>query len=84
VFDVDCEKDDRIPAQRSEGRACSGGQNRGPEPTIPLFASGNPDLAHRADEYLDQMALPPELQALPDGSPMPNVVRTVRRSRIGH
>lgn len=32
----------------------------------------------------DQLALPAEWQTLPDGSPMPNVVRALRLSRAGH
>ena len=31
----------------------------------------------------DQLPLPPEWQRLPDGSPMPNVVRAIRLSRSG-
>jgi hypothetical protein len=27
-------------------------QHRAPRPTLPLFASGQPDLAHRVDELL--------------------------------
>jgi excisionase family DNA binding protein len=38
------------------------------------------------DAVLDdeQLPLPPEWQTLPDGSPMPNIVRAVRLSRAGH
>jgi HEPN domain-containing protein len=32
----------------------------------------------------EQLPLPPEWQTLPDGSPMPNIVRAVRLSRAGH
>lgn len=31
----------------------------------------------------EQLPLPPEWQHLPDGAPMPNLVRAIRMSRVG-
>ena len=42
------------------------------------------DLDASLDEGGDMLPLPPEWSRMRDGSPMPNVVAAIRRSRRGH